>query len=124
MKIENAAGALQIGQEADQVLQGAAEPIDRPGGGPFSRAVSNYVPKMVTSRIICLISEESRSKIEYSWRPWTHLSGEVSYRHIPGTHLSCITTHVGEIARLLNGLFKAPGEILSSGGSITARPTA
>ena len=82
-------------------------------GGSYSRAVSNYVPQKITSRIICLVSEDSRSKVEFSWRPWTNLAGDVSCRYISGTHLGCITQHVGDTARLLDRLIKHPREVLS-----------
>ena len=82
-------------------------------GGSYSRAVSNYVPQKITSRIICLVSEDSRSKVEFSWRPWTNLAGDVSCRYISGTHLGCITQHVGDTARLLDRLINHPREVLS-----------
>jgi thioesterase domain-containing protein len=81
--------------------------------GPYSRAIPNYVPQKIKSPIICLIAEESRSTWVFSWRPWTHLGGEVSCEYVPGTHHDCVTTHVGEIARLLDRLLKRPGQALS-----------
>jgi hypothetical protein len=77
-------------------------------GSPYSRAVSNYVPQKIRSRIICLISEESRSRVKYSWKPWINLADEVSCQYIAGTHLDCITEHVGGVARVLDSLLLQP----------------
>ena len=60
------------------------------------------------SRVVCLISEDSRLKVEFSWRPWTKLAGNVSCHYIAGTHLGCITKNVGDTARLLDRLIKHP----------------
>jgi amino acid adenylation domain-containing protein len=75
-----------------------------PRYGPYTRAVVNYVPPKIKSRIVCLISEDSRLKVEFSWRPWTKLAGNVSCHYIAGTHLGCITKNAGDTARLLSRL--------------------
>jgi oxalate---CoA ligase len=77
-------------------------------GSSYSRAVSNYVPQKIRSRVICLISEESRSRMRYSWKPWINLADEVSCQYIAGTHLGCITEHVGGVARVLDSLLLQP----------------
>jgi hypothetical protein len=38
---------MKLGQEADQVLQGAAEPIDRPGHDDIEHAARGILPKLV-----------------------------------------------------------------------------
>jgi hypothetical protein len=38
-----------------------------PRYGPYTRAVVNYVPPKIMSRVVCLISEDSRLKVEFSW---------------------------------------------------------
>jgi oxalate---CoA ligase len=75
--------------------------------GQNSRTVSNYVPQKIRSRIICLISEESRSHMKYSWKPWINLADEVSCQYVEGTHVGCITEHVG-VARVLDSLLLQP----------------
>jgi hypothetical protein len=78
-----------------------------PRYGPYSRAVVNYVPPKIVSHVVCLISDESRLKVEYSWRPWTKLAGNVNCHYIAGTHLGCITKDVGDTARLLGQLISS-----------------
>jgi len=85
-----------------------AKGTPRSGYGPYSSAVSNYFPSKLTTSVICMISDESRAKKEYSSTPWIDLAGEVRREYIPGTHSSCITEHVGEAAHLLNGLLSQP----------------
>jgi amino acid adenylation domain-containing protein len=71
-------------------------------GGPYAPVVSNYLPQRIASPIICLVSQESSSRMEYSWIPWTKLAEQVSWHKVPGTHYSCVTDHLGEIALLLD----------------------
>jgi acyl-CoA synthetase (AMP-forming)/AMP-acid ligase II len=78
------------------------------GYGPYSSAISNYFPSKLTTSVICMISDESRAKREYSSTPWVDLAAEVRREYIPGTHSSCIREHVGEVAHLLNGLLSQP----------------
>jgi hypothetical protein len=49
-----------------------------------------------------MISEESRAKAEYCSTPWRNFAPEVSCEHVAGTHFSCVTEHVGEVARVLD----------------------
>ena len=72
--------------------------------GLYSRAIANYVPPKLATRVICMISEESRAKVEYSSRPWRNLTPEVTCIFVAGTHIGCVTENVGEVARALNGL--------------------
>jgi amino acid adenylation domain-containing protein len=76
--------------------------------GPYSSAISNYFPSKLMTSVICMISDESRAKREYSSTPWIDLAGEVRGEYIPGTHSSCIREHAGEVAQLLNGLLSQP----------------
>jgi acyl-CoA synthetase (AMP-forming)/AMP-acid ligase II len=71
-------------------------------GGPYSCAMPNYVPPKLTARVLCVISEESRTKMEYSSIPWSNLIHKVDCEYIAGTHLSCITKHADELARILD----------------------
>ena len=87
-----------------------------PRYGPYTRAVVNYVPPKIMSRVVCLITEDSRLKVEFSWRPWTKLARNVSCHYIAGTHLGCITKNVGDTARVLGRLIKQPKEIPSLHG--------
>jgi thioesterase domain-containing protein/acyl carrier protein len=72
--------------------------------GPNRRAMSNYLPPRLNSDIAVVISEKSRVRKSFSPRAWHHLASNVRTRYIPGSHLSCITTHAGELACVLDGL--------------------
>jgi acyl-CoA synthetase (AMP-forming)/AMP-acid ligase II len=79
--------------------------------GSYSRAISNYVPSRIRSRVFCVVCEESRPKTAYSPMPWTNLASAAGCEYVAGTHISCVTTHVGEVARLLDGLLSEPGRL-------------
>jgi acyl-CoA synthetase (AMP-forming)/AMP-acid ligase II len=72
----------------------------------YSQAIRNYLPPKIKARLICAISEEYRPNTDCSVKPWTNVASEVRSEFIAGTHLTCITTHVGDIASLLNRLLK------------------
>jgi acyl-CoA synthetase (AMP-forming)/AMP-acid ligase II/acyl carrier protein len=75
--------------------------------GPYLRAMSNYVPPRLSSEVITVLCEEEHVMKEFSASPWKHLAQKVHCRNISGTHLGAITTHVGELAFLLDGLLSA-----------------
>jgi thioesterase domain-containing protein/acyl carrier protein len=72
--------------------------------GPYLRAMSNYVPPRLESAVVTVLCEEVHDMREFSWRPWARLARQVRCRYIAGTHLGAITTHVAELARLLDDL--------------------
>jgi thioesterase domain-containing protein/acyl carrier protein len=78
----------------------------------FSRglAMPNYVPPKLKTRVLCLLSEQGRTNLAYSTMPWINLAPEVDTEFVAGTHLTCITTHIGDIARRLDSLLKQPQE--------------
>jgi acyl-CoA synthetase (AMP-forming)/AMP-acid ligase II/thioesterase domain-containing protein len=83
---------------------------------PRLRAMSNYIPPKIKNDVVSVVCEESRSKIEFSSRPWNHLARKVHCRYVAGTHHGSVTTHVDELARLLDRLL-ATGPS-GTGGSI------
>jgi len=70
--------------------------------GAYSRAISNYLPSRLRSRVVCVICEESRCKKEFSAEPWSRLATEVHCKAVAGTHSGCITAHVEDIAKILD----------------------
>jgi acyl-CoA synthetase (AMP-forming)/AMP-acid ligase II/thioesterase domain-containing protein/acyl carrier protein len=74
--------------------------------GSYSRAMSNYIPPKITTRVLCVICEESRTSAKFS-TPWTNLAPDVYCDYVEGIHASCITKHVGDIARLFDDFFRA-----------------
>ncbi len=81
---------------------------ERHANGPFSRAISKYIPPKTTMRVICITSEEFRPKRSYSWTPWTNLADDVCCKYVPGSHFSSITKHVDVMAHLLDDLMSPP----------------
>ena len=78
------------------------------GYDPYSRVITNYLPPKIATRVMCLICEESRAKLEYSCSPWTALANVTRCEFVPGTHLSCISTKMSEVARLLDQMLSQP----------------
>jgi len=70
---------------------------------PYSQATRKYVPAKLKTRLIWVLSEESRAKAEYSATPWAKLASQVHCEYIPGTH---VTIPIVEIAHLLDGFLK------------------
>jgi thioesterase domain-containing protein len=75
--------------------------------GPYLRAMSNYVPPRLSGEVVAVLCEEESLMKEFSAKPWKHLAQRVHYRHMSGTHLGAITTHVSELASLLDDLLSA-----------------
>jgi thioesterase domain-containing protein len=73
-----------------------------PSYGLYSRAISNYIPPKIKSRVVCIVCHESCARREYAWRPWANLAEQVYFERVPGTHQSCVTTHFGEVVRALH----------------------
>ncbi len=67
----------------------------------YSYALRNYIPPKLRARLICIVCEESRAKEEFSTEPWNNLASDTRCEFVAGTHIGCITTHIGEVARLL-----------------------
>ena len=70
--------------------------------GPYAYAIANYVPPKINTKVLCVVSEKSRSEKGFSWVPWVSLSSEARGEYIAGTHLSCVTQHVAELVRVLD----------------------
>jgi thioesterase domain-containing protein len=67
----------------------------------YQRLMANYIPPRLEAPIVCLTAKGSSRAVEFDWKPWRHLSPTVSAEIIPGTHISCLTTHVGPLAKSL-----------------------
>jgi acyl-CoA synthetase (AMP-forming)/AMP-acid ligase II len=77
---------------------------------PYRRVVSNYRPPKIAARVLCIIAEESRAKLEFSCSAWNGLADEVRCEYVPGTHNSCISTEISEIVSLLDHLLSQPSK--------------
>jgi acyl-CoA synthetase (AMP-forming)/AMP-acid ligase II/acyl carrier protein len=73
--------------------------------GPYLRAMSNYLPPKLKSDVFVLLCDEDRKVKGFSSTVWKRLAPRVHSIYIPGTHLSAITTHVADLARVVGGFF-------------------
>jgi len=64
----------------------------------YQRLMANYAPPRIDAPIVCLTAKGSSRAVEFDWKPWRRLSPAVTTQIIPGTHISCLTTHVGALA--------------------------
>jgi len=64
----------------------------------YQRLMANYTPPGLEAPIVCLTAKGSSRAVEFDWKPWRRLSPAVTTEIIPGTHISCLTTHVGALA--------------------------
>jgi oxalate---CoA ligase len=67
----------------------------------YQRLMANYTPPRLEARILCLTAQGSSRAVEFDWKPWQRLSPAVTTAVIPGTHISCLTTHVDVLAQSL-----------------------
>ena len=74
----------------------------------YQRLMANYTPSPIPARIVCLTAEGSSRAVEFDWKPWRRLSPAVTAFTIPGTHMSCLTTHVGRLAESLKAALASP----------------
>ena len=84
----------------------------------YSRAMSNYVPSKMKTRVLCVVCEESRRKKIFSTTPWTNVARELRSKFVAGTHYGCITKHVSELARSLDEFFRSIDDVAQQKASI------
>ena len=84
----------------------------------YSRAMSNYVPSKMKTRVLCVVCEESRRKKIFSTTPWTNVARELRSNIVAGTHYGCITKHVSEVARSLDEFFRSIDDAAQEKASI------
>ncbi len=70
----------------------------------YVKAMAVYVPRRYKGRVTLLLPAES--SLGHSYDPtwgWGSVTDEVEVRVVPGGHLTCITSHVKELAENLSG---------------------
>jgi oxalate---CoA ligase len=68
----------------------------------YTSAMSKYLPPRIQGDLTCLLSEESLARPELDAKPWKRLARTVRAEVIPGDHTTCITRHVGDLAKRLD----------------------
>jgi oxalate---CoA ligase len=90
--------------------------------GPYLRAMSNYLPPKLRNDVVAVLCDEDRMVKGFSSAVWRRLAPKVYCRYIPGNHLSSITTHVSELARVLDGILSAGASNSVTSSSADRRP--
>ena len=72
--------------------------------GRYGHVTANYIPRKIKAAVVVVLSEESRSKREYSSVPWKRLASQVRCKYVSGNHHSSVATNVDELALLFDGL--------------------
>lgn len=102
------AGMRRVLQNDRAILWRLAKRVLNKGGranspiAAYYHAMSNYLPSPIKSRVIVVLNDEYTRKKEFSAEAWRRLAPEVGQERVSGQHNTCITTHVGELARALN----------------------
>lgn len=68
----------------------------------YYRAMSKYLPPRLKARLLVVLSDEYSRRREFAAEAWKGLAPQVEQEQVPGTHNTCVTTHVGELARAVN----------------------
>jgi thioesterase domain-containing protein len=80
---------------------------------------AKFIPARIKAAVVVVLCKESRHKVEYASSPWDRLAPRTHCRYIDGTHLGSVTTHIGELASLLDELLVStrgiPGRFESEG---------
>ncbi len=82
---------------------GSAEESRKKVMDAYVKAMSAYVPRRYNGRVTLLLPAESPPGHSYdsTWG-WGSVTDEVEVRIVPGGHLTCITSHVKELAENLS----------------------
>jgi hypothetical protein len=77
------------------------KPQPRPGVAPESallqRAVDDYVPQPLATRLVVLSSAHGE-RADYAPERWRVLQPDATLERIPGDHLGCLTRHADALA--------------------------
>ncbi|HEX5736738.1 MAG TPA: amino acid adenylation domain-containing protein [Blastocatellia bacterium] len=75
----------------------------------YVKAMAAYVPRPYKGRMTLLLPAESSSEPSYdpAWG-WRSVTDNVEVRVVPGGHLTCITSHVKELAENLSDFLNRP----------------
>jgi thioesterase domain-containing protein/acyl carrier protein len=66
--------------------------------------MASYSPPALDSEVACLVCEQDWGKYKYSPSAWNHLARSVRAERIPGEHVSCVSLHARDLARVLQRL--------------------
>jgi thioesterase domain-containing protein/acyl carrier protein len=67
----------------------------------YRRVMAGYIPASLRSDILCIIAEAHKDDIAFAGRFCHRLSARSELAFIPGEHLTCVTTHVEALSRLI-----------------------
>ena len=90
----------------DGTANAAERAFDRRMNAYFT-AMACHLPGKVHARLVCFIPEESRRRRLYAHHPWTGHGLPVESIHVPGGHLTCVTTEARPLATKLREILEA-----------------
>ena len=90
----------------DGSANSAERAFDRRMNAHFT-AMASHLPGRVQARLVCFIPEESRRRRLYANDPWKGHGSSVEAIHVPGGHLTCVTTEVLPLATKLREILEA-----------------
>lgn len=70
--------------------------------GPYFQMMASYMPSKLDCKVTVIVCQQNASKFDFSALPWRRLSRRVNRAVVPGDHHGCITTHIEDVAYVLN----------------------
>jgi thioesterase domain-containing protein len=67
--------------------------------GAYHWVLTSYVPKRYYGRVTMLLTDEQFDQTPFILKQWQKAAPQIRVERIPGSHMSCITTHLDEISR-------------------------
>jgi thioesterase domain-containing protein len=61
--------------------------------------LTSYVPRRYSGRVTMLLTRQQMEEAPFIVKQWRKAASQLRVERIPGNHLSCITTHLEEIAK-------------------------
>ncbi len=63
----------------------------------YNWVLTNYAPKPYKGRVTMLLTKQHLEQAPFILKQWKKVAPQIQVEMIPGTHLSCITTHLADI---------------------------
>jgi thioesterase domain-containing protein len=74
--------------------------------------LTSYVPKRYHGRVTMLLTDEQFDQTPFNLKQWQKAAPQIRVERIPGSHMSCITTHLDDIARKIRAEINAVRSVM------------
>jgi thioesterase domain-containing protein len=74
--------------------------------------LTSYVPKRYHGRVTMLLTDEQFDQTPFILKQWQKAAPQIRVERIPGSHMSCITTHLDDIARKIQAELDAVKSVM------------